>query len=314
MTGQLHTATLRLLHFVHHQNRRPADNNYRYWSAFVAEYFAVGAVMRLTVPSTASASARQCTIEARVDVLPQLFHTKFSSGLHEETLFIGNAQEVPSATGPPGTTVVSVGSAVEESAFASVRVRRYGNLCVTFTPELKILAYDFNVVSIDHSLPHAFVRGEMRALEQVVDQQRQVVEAASRGDGGLSAAASAALQRSVEAVQQLSANFASQLQMCTEDGYARQFMRGLKIADLVGCMGDLFDTTAADPALSPLAALQAFAHPPPAAAQLDPSQGLPHLRVRPLVLPARARARTGRSKPTQGAHSRVGPPLQDVEG
>jgi len=29
--------------------------------------------------------------------------------------------------------VVSIGSAVEESAFAAVRVRRYGNLCVTFT-------------------------------------------------------------------------------------------------------------------------------------------------------------------------------------
>ena len=70
-------------------------------------------------------------------------------------------------TGPPGSMVVSVGSAMEESAFASVRVRRYGNLCVTFTPDLKILAYDFNVITIDHSFPHAPVCYEMRALEQV---------------------------------------------------------------------------------------------------------------------------------------------------
>ena len=34
-----------------------------------------------------------------MEVLPQLFHTKFSSGLHEETLFIGNAQETPSTLG-----------------------------------------------------------------------------------------------------------------------------------------------------------------------------------------------------------------------
>ena len=34
-----------------------------------------------------------------MEVLPQLFHTKFSDGLHEETLFIGNAQEIPSALG-----------------------------------------------------------------------------------------------------------------------------------------------------------------------------------------------------------------------
>ena len=56
---------------------------------------------------------------------------------------------------------------MEESAFASIRVRRYGNLCVTFTPDLKILAYDFNVITIDHSFPHAPVCCEMRALEQV---------------------------------------------------------------------------------------------------------------------------------------------------
>ena len=37
--------------------------------------------------------------EAPVEVLAQLFHTKFSSGLQEETLFIGNAQETPSTLG-----------------------------------------------------------------------------------------------------------------------------------------------------------------------------------------------------------------------
>ncbi len=63
--------------------------------------------------------------------------------------------------------MVSIGSAVEESAFSTVRVRRYGNLCVTFTPELKILAYDFNVVSIDHSFPHLHVHRELQLLQQV---------------------------------------------------------------------------------------------------------------------------------------------------
>ena len=61
---------------------------------------------------------------------------------------------------------------MEESAFASIRVRRYGNLCVTFTPDLKILAYDFNVITIDHSFPRASVCSEMRALEQVIDHPR----------------------------------------------------------------------------------------------------------------------------------------------
>lgn len=64
----------------------------------------------------------------------------------------------------------------------------------------------------------------------------------------------------------------AQLEAHTEHGYARQFIRGFKVADLVGSMGDLFDAALGDPSHSPLAALQAYGHAPPAAAQLDPSQ------------------------------------------
>ena len=64
----------------------------------------------------------------------------------------------------------------------------------------------------------------------------------------------------------------AQLQAHTEHGYARQFIRGFKVADLVGSMGDLFDAALDDPSHSPLAALQAYGHAPSAAAQLDPSQ------------------------------------------
>ena len=47
------------------------DNSYRYWTAFVAEYFADGAVMRLAVPSAHNepldephVHARQCSYGA----------------------------------------------------------------------------------------------------------------------------------------------------------------------------------------------------------------------------------------------------------
>lgn len=51
-------------------------------------------------------------------------------------------------------------------------------------------------------------------------------------------------------------------------------MRGLKVANLVASMSDLFDAAAAHPAGSPLAALQAYAHGSAAAPQPDPSQVL----------------------------------------
>ena len=91
---------------------------------------------------------------------------------------------------------------MEESAFASIRVRRYGNLRVTFTPELKILAYDFNVVTIDHSFPNAFVRSEMRALEQVrhahaspVSGQWNVLKTHTSSEGNHEACLAACLLR-----------------------------------------------------------------------------------------------------------------------
>ena len=75
--------------------------------------------------------------------------------------------------------VVSIGSAVEESAFAAVRVRRYGNLCVTFTPELKILAYEFHMVAIDHSYPAGHVHAELRLLRDALLQQQRGAAAAT---------------------------------------------------------------------------------------------------------------------------------------
>lgn len=190
--------------------------------------------------------------------------------------------------------VVSIGSAVEESAFAAVRVRRYGNLCVTFTPELKILAYEFHMVAIDHSYPAGHVHAELRLLRDALLQQQRgaAAAAAGRGDAGTAGAAAAALQAGADAVQALGWGLDAQLAARTEDGYARRFMRGLKVADLVASMGDLLDAAASAPAASPLAALQAYAVAAAAAPQPDPSQARapPRRRARPACQMHRGRA------------------------
>ena len=41
------------------------DNSFRYWTAFVAEYFADGAVMRLAVPSAHSEALHEPNSHAR---------------------------------------------------------------------------------------------------------------------------------------------------------------------------------------------------------------------------------------------------------
>jgi len=195
--------------------------------------------------------------------------------------------------------VVSIGSAVEESAFAAVRVRRYGNLCVTFTPELKILAYEFHMVAIDHSYPAGHVHAELRLLRDALLQQQRgaAAAAAGRGDAGTAGAAAAALQAGADAVQALGWGLDAQLAARTEDGYARRFMRGLKVADLVASMGDLLDAAASAPAASPLAALQAYAVAAAAAPQPDPSQArAPPRSARAARLPDAPRAGAQRAR------------------
>ena len=41
------------------------DNSFRYWTAFVAEYFADGAVMRLAVPPAHNEASREPSAAAR---------------------------------------------------------------------------------------------------------------------------------------------------------------------------------------------------------------------------------------------------------
>lgn len=195
--------------------------------------------------------------------------------------------------------VVSIGSAVEESAFAAVRVRRYGNLCVTFTPELKILAYEFHMVAIDHSYPAGHVHAELRLLRDALLQQQRgaAAAAAGRGDAGTAGAAAAALQAGADAVQALGWGLEAQLAARTEDGYARRFMRGLKVADLVASMGDLLDAAASAPAASPLAALQAYAVAAAAAPQPRPLAGTrPAPPARAARLPDASRAGAQRAR------------------
>ena len=69
--------------------------------------------------------------------------------------------------GPPGSVMVTCGSAVEESVFEAVRVMRYGQLRVVFTPALKIAVYEFNMVAMDHAFPQTFLALELHSLAQV---------------------------------------------------------------------------------------------------------------------------------------------------
>ncbi|KAK9819766.1 hypothetical protein WJX72_002121 [[Myrmecia] bisecta] len=263
---------VRLLQYVHQQNRRPEDNNMQFWVAFVREFFAPGALMRLGLLSSAPAGDGQQghpprgpftkTLDAPVEVLPRLFQIKYDSGLKEELLFLGNPQEV---VAPTGMMMLVCHSVVEESIFQSVRVTRYGQLRVTFTAHHKIQLYDFQMTGFDHTLPQPVVQQEVALVQKAIERQKGLMNSNKRTDK--LKAAQEALDVCMEAVGQMSKRVESQVKQVTDAGYVQRFTRCLQISTVVNSMADLFAMTQ-QPDLSPMAALQCFGRMSPMHARL----------------------------------------------
>ena len=56
------------------------------------------------------------------------------------------------------------GAAVEECVYEAVRVQRHGELRVTFSPDLKIAAYEFNLSHTSQYFSQSFVQEETEEL------------------------------------------------------------------------------------------------------------------------------------------------------
>lgn len=104
------------------------NNSVDFWTAFVHEYFAPGAYMRVIINNNAQTGNQHASeqkprilgtkitssyanagdvhvcnahAEAPLEILPRLFHIKYDSGLKEELLYLSDPQEVESHTGLP---------------------------------------------------------------------------------------------------------------------------------------------------------------------------------------------------------------------
>ncbi|KAI3458194.1 hypothetical protein Pfo_014857 [Paulownia fortunei] len=247
----------RLMQYLYHQRQRPADNTIAYWRKFVAEYYSPRAKKRwclslydhvghhsLGVFPQAAMDAWQCDIcdsksgrgfEATFEVLPRLNEIKFGSGVIDELLFLDLPRE---CRFPSGMMMLEYAKAVQESVYEQLRVVREGQLRIIFTPDLKILSWEFCARRHEELLPRRLVAPQVNQLLQVAQKCQSTIS--ESGPDGVS---QPDLQTNsvmvVTAGRQLARSL--ELQSLNDLGFSKRYVRCLQIAEVVNSMKDLMD-------------------------------------------------------------------------
>ncbi|XP_076937003.1 putative transcriptional regulator SLK3, partial [Bidens hawaiensis] len=247
----------RLMQYMYHQRQCPAENSISYWRKFVAEYYSPRAKKRwclslydnvgyhsLGVFPQVAMDAWQCDIcgsksgrgfEATFEALPRLNEIKFGSGVIDELLFLDMPREYRS---PSGIMMLEYGKAVQESIYEQLRVVREGRLKVIFTPDLKILTWEFCARRHEELLPRRLIAPQVNQLLQVAQKcQSTIAESGSDGvsqqdlqtNSNMVVAAGRQLARSLE------------LQSLNDLGFSKRYVRCLQISEVVNSMKDLID-------------------------------------------------------------------------
>uniref|UniRef100_A0A5B7AJM8 Putative transcriptional regulator SLK2 n=1 Tax=Davidia involucrata TaxID=16924 RepID=A0A5B7AJM8_DAVIN len=247
----------RLMQYLYHQRQRPPDNTIAYWRKFVAEYYSPRAKKRwclslydnvghhsLGVFPQATVEAWQCDIcgsksgrgfEATFEVLPRLNEIKFGSGVIDELLFLDMPRECRFSS---GIMMLEYGKAVQESVYEQLRVVREGQLRIIFTPDLKILSWEFCARHHEELLPRRLVAPQVNQLLQVAQKcQRAIAESGS--DGVSQQDLQTNSNMIMTAQRQLDKTL--ELQSLNDLGFSKRYVRCLQISEVVNSMKDLMD-------------------------------------------------------------------------
>ncbi|XP_076939252.1 putative transcriptional regulator SLK2 [Bidens hawaiensis] len=273
----------RLMQYLYHQRQRPSDNNIAYWRKFVAEYYSPRAKKRwclslydnvghhsLGVFPQAAVDAWQCDIcgsksgrgfEATFEVLPRLNEIKFSSGVIDELLFLDLPRE---SRFPSGIMILEYAKAVQESIYEQLRVVRHGQLKVIFTPDLKILTWEFCARRHEELLPRQLIAPQVNQLLQVAQKCQSTI-----AEGGPDGVSQQDLQTNsnmvVTAWRQLARSL--ELQSINDLGFSKRYVRCLQISEVVSSMKDLMDFCQ-ETKVGPIEGLKSFPR------QMSTGQGL----------------------------------------
>ncbi|KAJ8632315.1 hypothetical protein MRB53_025651 [Persea americana] len=248
----------RLMQYMYHLRQRPQDNNIFYWRKFVDEYFAPCAKKRWCLslydtakhcslgvfPQAAMLDTWHCDIcgsksgrgfEITADILPRLSAIEFNSGVVDELLFVDKPHEFRF---PSGLMMLEYGKAIQESVYEQLRVVREGQLRIMFTPDLKILSWEFCARHHEELFPRKTISTQVKNLVQVAEKYQATIN--ESGSAGVSPENFLTFGDTfLRACSQFPKNL--DLQSLNDLGFSKRFVRCLQIAEVVNSMKDLID-------------------------------------------------------------------------
>ncbi|KAF7138561.1 hypothetical protein RHSIM_Rhsim07G0094500 [Rhododendron simsii] len=189
--------------------------------------------------------------EAVFEILPRLIKIKFESGVIDELLFLDFPHEVRF---PSGLMMLRYGKAVQESVYEQFRVVREGQLRIIFSPDLKILFWEFCARHHEELVPRSLV----------APQVNQLIEAPKKCQGTTEAVRSNAvsaqyLQSScnvfVKEGRRLTGNL--ELLLVNDLGFPKRYVRFFQIAEVVNNMKELM-TFSRDNKIGPIESLKTY--------------------------------------------------------
>lgn len=245
----------RIMQYMYHLRHRPSDNGIAYWRKFVAEYYAPCAKKRWCFSMYDNAGhhafgffpksavdAWQCDLcgskpgrgfEANLEALPRLNKVMFESGVIDELLYLDMPHERVQFS---GLMILEYGKAVQETVFEQCRVVREGKLRIVFTPDLKILSWEFCAWQPEEFLPRNLVAPQVSQLVQTAQNYESTIYS-SGSDGATPHDLQANCNMFLVAGCQLARN--TELDLVDDFGFPKRYVRSLQIAEIVNTMKDL---------------------------------------------------------------------------
>ncbi|KAF7104715.1 hypothetical protein CFC21_105590 [Triticum aestivum] len=246
----------RLMQYLYHKRQRPENNSITYWRKLIDEYFAPQARERwcvssyekrgnspLAIPQTAQDTWR-CDIcnthtgkgyEATYEILPRLCQIRFDHGVVDEYLFLDMPNEFRL---PNGLLLLEHTKVVQKSIYDYLHVTHEGQLRIIFTPELKIMSWEFCSRRHDEYVTRRFLAPQVNHLLQIA--QKYQAAATESGPAGVSTNdAQAICNMFASASQQLAKNLDHH--SLNEHGLSKRYVRCLQISEVVNNMKDLID-------------------------------------------------------------------------
>ncbi|XP_064946435.1 probable transcriptional regulator SLK2 isoform X2 [Musa acuminata AAA Group] len=227
----------RLMQYLYHRRHRPPDNSVLYWKEFVAEYFAIQAKKRWCLSLYDNMGSHA------LGVFPQLAVNAWQCNICGSKSVKGF-----------GIVILEFKKAVQESIYEHLRIVQEGQLQIIFTPELKILFWEFCARQHEEFLPRRQLALQVDQLLQVAQRYQAAVAESSSTEVSYQY-----LQSSCNLFAAVGHQLARDLDLksLSNLGFSKRYVRCLQISEVVNSMKDLIDFSQ-DQKIGPLESLKNY--------------------------------------------------------